>query len=411
MKTTADPSLNIERMIRIALVTGLAAAVLAVVGLFISGPAVFFQAYLYSFLFWLGISLGCLAILLLHFTVSSRWGVTIRRITEAGAGSIWVLALLFVPLLFGLSYLFPWARPGAFDAASHGMQLQFKQIYLSVPFFIIRALIYFVAWGLLAFFANRQSARLNTSEANLVLRGRLQGLGAFGMIIYLFTMTFAAVDWSMSLQPFWNSTVYGLLSIIGQILSALSFAVLVLNLIPALSLGRRWDYQTTPVPYRDLGALLMTLVMGWAYLAYFQMLIIWSGNIPREVVWYLARIEGGWNILAIIITVFQFALPFLMLLSIRARHSLKVLAGLGGMLLLVNLLNMFWQIKPAFTPGQFSISWLDIVMPVALGGLWMAGFLYLLRRRPVLTLADQESLGFLEGEESAARITPERTAN
>jgi hypothetical protein len=402
MRANADPNLNIERLTRIALIVGVVAAALVIAGLFISGPEAFFQAYLFSFLFWLGISLGCLAILLLHFTVSSRWGVTIRRITEAGAGNIVVLAVLFIPILFGLSYVFPWARAGAFDAPPPETQMQFKQAYLSMPFFLIRAIIYFVAWGLLAWNANRMSARLNTAAGNEVLRGRLQGLGAFGMIIYLFTMTFAAVDWSMSLQPFWNSTVYGLLTIIGQVLSAMSFSILLLNLIPSLSLGRRWEQSSTPVPYRDLGALLMTLVMGWAYLAYFQLLIIWAANIPREVIWYTARIEGGWNILAILVTVFQFALPFLMLLSIRARHNLKVLAGLGGMLLLVNLINVFWHVKPAFSPSMFSISWLDLVMPFAMGGLWLAGFFYLLKRRPALSAADQEALEFVETKEHAA---------
>lgn len=393
MSTAAENPSKIDRMMRVALVIGLVATAFAVAGLFLSGPAPFFQAYLFSFLFWLGISLGCLAILLLHFTVSSRWGVTIRRITEAGASSIWLLAGLFVPLLFGLSTLYPWAQPGGFDAAPHGSIIGFKQVYLSVPFFIVRAVIYFAAWGVLALVANRMSARLNTGEENLVLRGRLQTLGAVGLIVYALTMTFASIDWLMSLEPFWSSTVFGLLTIISQVLSAMAFALLALNLFPSLSLGRRWGYRTTPVPYRDLGALLLTLVMGWAYLAYFQLLIIWAGNIPREVVWYIARTAGGWNILAIIVTIFQFALPFLILLSIRARHNLKVLAGLGAMLLLVNLVNLFWQVKPAFSPAQMAIHWLDIVLPIAVGGLWTAGFLYFLKRRPALTAADQAALG------------------
>lgn len=399
MSSNNPAQINTTQPMRIALVVGLVAAILAVVGLFVNGAETFFQAYLLGYLFILGISLGSLAILLLHFVVSSRWGVTIRRINEAAAGNIVVVAVFFIPLLFGLSYVFPWARPGTFENTP---ALQFKALYLSVPFFIARAVVYFIIWGLLAFFANRSAARMDSDQANLALVGRLQGQGAISLILYLVTMTLASVDWLMSLQPFWNSTVFGLVTVLGQTMTAMSFALVLLNVFPSLSLGRSWTHLTTPVPYKDLGALLLTMVLSWAYVAYFQMLIMWAGNIPEEVTWYVARVKGGWDIIAIFVVLFQFALPFAIMISIRARHNLKRLAWLGGLLLLTNLINLFWQIKPAFFPGQLTLSWLDLVLPVALGGLWFAGFLYMLQRRPALTIADS---AILSGDEHSAHTS------
>jgi hypothetical protein len=399
MKTAQTMTMNYDRPIRIALIIGIIAAVIAVAGLFISGPGLFFQAYLFAFLFWLGISLGCLAILLLHFLTGSRWGLAIRRVIEAGAGSIWVVAVLFIPILIGLPFLYSWARPAEVAGST---LLQQKAFYLNIPFFVVRAVIYFAVWGLLAYFTNRLAARFtesNSRDGNL--RSRLQGIGAFGVIAYFVTMTFAAVDWLMSLEPEWTSTAFGLVLIMAQVLSGLSFAILMLNLFPDISQGRQWTSKTTPIPYKDLGALMLTLVMGWAYVAYFQMLIVWAGNIPREVVWYLSRLEGGWSYVAIAIAVFQFVIPFIVLLSMRVRHNLKILAGVGLGMLLINLVNMFWQVKPAFYPSRISVSWLDIVMPIAFGGIWLAVFLNILRRRPVLNTVDQVNLEISnEGEKA-----------
>jgi hypothetical protein len=384
---------------RIAFITGAAAALVCIAGLFLFGPGQFFQAYLYSFLFWVGISLGLLGLLMLHFVTSSRWGLTIRRIAEAGAGSIWVMAVLFLPVIIGLPYLFPWARPTEVAASE---QLQYQTWYLNTPFFIIRAVIYFAIWILVAAVANRMLARLGSSPTgNPALRGRLQGLGAAGTILYGFSLFFASVDWLMSLQPSWISTAIGVITMIGQVMSALGFAIVILNLFPGLSLGQRWRYDMTPVPYRDLGALSLTLVMAWAYVSYFQMLIQWAGNIPREVVWYIARTNGGWSVVAWIIAILAFILPFALLLTIRVRHNLRALGGVSIMLLVANLVINFWQVKPAFSPNGFAISLLDIAMPVAMGGIWVGVFLYTLSRRPALTVPDQATLNLTGAGEQA----------
>ncbi len=402
MKYLTSIQPEFQSKMRIALIVGLVGAAAGVAGLFISGPALFFQGYLIAFLFWAGISLGLLSLLLTHYIFGSHWGLTIRRIAEAGASSLILMAVLFVPLIFGLTYLYPWARPEEV-AANH--MLQAKTFYLNVPFFILRAVLYFAVWIFLSWSTNRWSERLGGLAVDQPgLRGKLQGQAAGKMILYFLTMTFAAIDWLMSLQPLWTSTAFGLVVIIGQALSAISFAVLVLNLFPSLGLGRQWKAGSTPVPYKDLGSFLLVFVMGWAYVSYFQMLIIWAGNIPREVVWYQARVEGGWSTVAIIIAVFMFALPFLMLLSGKVRHNLRILAGLGGMLLAVSLVNVFWYVKPAFFPGAFSISWLDLVLPVAVGGLWIAVFLFNLARRQALSLEEKTAIEPASGVKTTARL-------
>ncbi len=360
------------RPMQISLAVGIVAAVLAVIGFFISGRELFFQGYLFAFMFWLGLSLGSLALLLLLHLSGNHWGLTIRRVNEASSGTVVLMAILFIPILLALPVIFPWARPATVAAQP---LLQYKSFYLNVPFFILRAILYFAVWILL-------SAAMNRS------RGRRDTLGGLGLILYGVTMTFAAVDWLMSLEPFWSSTIFGTVIIFSQILPAMAFAILILNLFPTMGLGRDWTYRTTPIPYQDLGAITITLVMGWAYLAFFQMLIIWAGNLPREVTWYVARTTGGWQIVAWILAILQFVLPFTMLLSNRVRHSMRLLAWVGGILLFSNLVNFFWHVKPAFSPGAFAISWLDIALPVAMGGLWLAVFFYLLQRRPALSEAE-----------------------
>ncbi|HVN55174.1 MAG TPA: hypothetical protein VMT46_12650 [Anaerolineaceae bacterium] len=387
MRTNQDVSISSTRLQRIALIVGLLFLVIGIVGGVLGNLERFFQSYLLAFMFWLGIGLGSLAFLLLHYLTGSRWGLAVRRITEAGAGTLWLLAILFIPLLFDLPAIFQWARPGA----TADPVIQLKSPYLNVPSFIVRAVIYFAIWIALALITNRRSARWSETE-DPQARSGMQGWGAFGLILYGLTMTFASVDWMMSLEPYWHSAIFGLITIMGQVMSGLCFAVIVLILFPGLGLGRRWNFRTTPVPYQDLGALMLALVMAWAYLAYFQLLIIWAGNLPREVAWYYNRSRGGWLGVGAFVGLFQFCAPFLILLSKRIRHNLRLLAPLSALILVTYLVNLYWQIIPAFHPGQFSLHWLDIVLPIGLGGLWFATFLAVLKRRPALREEEQKAL-------------------
>ena len=397
MTTDQNLTSSADRYQRIALVVGLVGLVAGVIGAFTGSLDRFFQSYLFSFMFWLGLSLGSLGFLMIHYLTGSRWGLTIRRVNEAAASTLWLMAILFIPLLFNLRGLYLWARPEVVQADPI---LQLKSVYLNVPFFTARAVIYFVIWILLAFVINRLSARW-ASSGDPAVKERLQGLGAFGLILYTITMSFAAIDWVLSLQPFWSSTVYGLIIIIGQLLSSLSFSVMVLNFVPGLGIGRSWNLRTTPIPFKDLGALMVTFVMSWAYLAYFQLLIIWAADLPREISWYVARTQGGWLIIGILIAVLQFALPFAVLLSIRVRHNMRLLAWLATSIVVVYLMNLYWEVIPAFHPAQFSLHWLDIVMPIGLGGLWVGAFLFALKKRPALRDVEQVSLEAKTGHEDA----------
>ena len=264
----------------------------------------------------------------------------------------------------------------------------------------MRAAIYFAIWIILAVVINRLSARWANS-GDPAVKEKLKGLGAFGLIVYTITMSFAAIDWMLSLQPLWNSTAYGLIVIVGQLLSSLAFAVMVLNFVPGLGIGRSWNLRTTPDTIKDLGAIMLTFVMSWAYLAYFQLLIIWAADIPREISWYIARSEGGWQVVAILIAILLFASPFAILLSFRVRHNMRLLAGLSALIAVAYLINLYWEVIPAFHPSQFSLHWLDIVMPIGLGGLWVGAFLYALKKRPVLSEVEQVSLEAKTGHEHA----------
>jgi hypothetical protein len=398
---TTDPIdfSSANRYQRIALIVGVLGLVAGAIAAFTGSLDRFFQSYLFAFMFWLGLSLGSLAFMMINFVSGGRWGLTVRRVNEAAAGTLWLMAILFIPLLFNLRGLYLWARPEAVAASA---VLQLKSPYLNVPFFIVRAVIYFALWNFLAFVINLLSAQWTRSGAPAV-KTRLQGWGAFGMIVYMLTVSFASIDWLMSLEPFWNSTVYGLMIMLGQLLSGLSFSILVLNLAPGLGLGRKWNFLTTPIPFKDLGAWMLTFVMGWAYLAYFQLLIIWAGNVPHEVVWYVSRTQGGWLTVGILVAVLQFILPFAALVSNRVRHNLRILSWLGASILLVYLVNLYWQVIPAFFPGQFNLSWLDIVVPIGLGGLWVGTFLFNLKRRPALREIDLQSMEAVSAHGEAAQ--------
>ncbi len=386
--TTNQKNTNNNRFSFTLLALGLVGLIVAVIAAFSGNQERFYQSYLVAFIFWLSVSLGSLAFLMVHYLTGSRWGLTVRRVNEAAAGTIWLMGLFFIPLLFNLRGLYLWARPEVVQA---DQVLQLKSAYLNPSFFIGRAVFYFVIWIVLAWVINRLSTRW-AKDGDQEAKNKLKGLSAFGLILYTFTMSFASIDWMMSISPFWTSTGYGLIVIFAQMLSSLAFAILVVNLVPDLGLGRSWDLKTTPIPYKDLGALLLTFVMSWAYLAYFQLLIIWAGNIPEEVVWYTERIEGGWLTVGVLVAVLLFALPFVVLISMRVRHNMRILAWLGALIMVVSLVDVYWLIIPSYYPGHFNLSWLDVVIPIGMGGVWLSVFLLNLKKRPALREAEQQSL-------------------
>jgi hypothetical protein len=367
----------LKRIQSLALLVGVVAGAIAVVGLFVSGLESFFQSYLFSYLYWLGITLGSLAFAMLSLMVGGRWGIPARRLLEAGAKNLWLAAALFIPILFGLRFLYPWANP---QYLAETPLPAFKGVYLSLPFVILRAVVYFVIWIYLLRGVSGYS-RKAAQAVNPGLKSRYQRFCAFGIIIYFLTMTFASIDWIMSLEPEFFSTIFGILVATGQGLSAFALAI---ALTPRFARVEPLSKLMEADIYRDLGALLLTAVTFWAYLAFSQYLIIWSGNLPREISWYISRSSGSWLYVGIAVILLQFFLPFWVLISLRAKRSARVLATVAGVILAARLLDTYWEVMPAFHPQGISVRWLDVVMPLALGGLWVAAYIWQLERTPPL---------------------------
>ena len=379
-----------DRAERLAKVTGgTALAVTLVAGLM--DPDQLLRSYLLAFLFFNGLGLGCLTILMIQHLSGGLWGVTIRRLLEAGTRLLWMSPFLFLPIAFGQAKLFVWARP---EVVALDPILQHKAVYLNQPFFLVRAAFYFLAWLVFVHFINKWSLEHDASE-DPKLVSRMEALSGGGLVMLGLTITFMSVDWAMSLSPHWFSTIYGVLFLIGQVLSAMALMIVV---VAALADHHPLDRIITATTIHDLGKLLLAFVMLWAYVAFSQFLIVWSGNLPEELPWYLTRLHGGWQWVALVLVLFHFIFPFLMLLSRDLKRNAKTLGALGLAMLGMRLVDLFWLVAPDLRAdgghgghgGGFQLDVLDLSVTFAMGGLWTLGFLYQLRRRPLLPLGTPE---------------------
>ncbi len=369
---------------RRSLVVGLIFAVIAVVGAF-ARPEEFFRGYLLGYMAWLGVTLGSMAILMIRHLTGGGWGMVIRRILGAAMRCVPLMALLFVPILFGLPKLYVWARPLDAVQDKH-LQEHLQEItktYLSVHGFIIRAVIYFAIWNLLAFFLTKWSAQQDHPPTR-DNSARFQALSGPGLILYGFTISFAAIDWVMSIDPSWISTIYGLLFLIGQVLSAMCFAVVVERILVRY---KPMSELLKPDYVHDHGKWMLTFVMVWAYFAFSQWLIIWAGNLPEEITWYMRRLNGGWGYVGLFLVLFHFAVPFVFLLSRPFKRDVRRLVWLAIWLMMMRYLDLFWMIEPNFS-GRLSVTWADVVVPIAMGGLWLAYFFRNLNAMPLLPAYD-----------------------
>jgi hypothetical protein len=379
---------QLDRLQRRSLIVGVAGLALCLVAA-PGNPQQFFQSYLQAYLFWIGISLGCLAIVMTHHLVGGTWGVPVRRLLEAGSRTLPLMAVLFVPVLVGMRSLYVWARPQEVAASP---LLQQKTLYLNVPSFWIRAAIYFVIWILVAHFLSKWSLEQDRTADSSLTR-RLRMLSGPGIVLYGLTVTFSAIDWAMSLEPEWHSTIYGMVFMAGQGLQALAFVIIVSYL-----LARRGPPATVALPSRfhDLGNLILTFLMLWTYMAFSQFLIVWAENLTDEVPWYLRRTAGGWQGIGIALIVLQFALPFVLLLSRMIKRSAPMLALVALLILFMQLVNLFWLIAPTFHPAALSLHWLDVMTPVGIGGIWIAMFVRQLQGGSLVPLHDPRLEGAVE---------------
>lgn len=362
-----------------ALVIGLVGLAVCAIGAFFSRTQ-FFQSYLYAYLFWLGIALGSFGVMMIQHLAGGRWGVVIRRLLEAAALTLPLMAVLFVPILFGLPDLYEWARP---EAVKDDAILLHKQPYLNVPFFMGRAVLYFAIWIVLTLLLNRWSLEQDRTASPAVSR-RLRLVSAWGLMLYMLTMTFASFDWAMSLDPHWYSTIYGALFVISQGLSTFAFVIIVATLL----LGHKpLSDVVTAAHFHDLGNLMLAFTMLWAYMSLSQFLIIWSGNLPEEVVWYQERTRGNWSVLPAFLAIFAFATPFFLLLLRSTKRRPQVLARVAAWIIFVQLVHIFWLVAPTFHAG-LSVHWLDLAAPLGIGGIWIAAYTWILQGRPLLPLHD-----------------------
>jgi len=382
MTNTIDSLPELSGLRRAALVAGAVGVLAMLAGAFL-GPSQFFRSYLMAWIYWTGIGLGCLGILMVYHLTGGGWGVAIRRLLEAGIGTLPVMTVLFVPLLFGLHDLYEWTHTEVV-AADH--VLRQKVAYLNVPFFIARSAIYFAAWLVLAFFLLRWS-RLQDESSDAALPDRLRKLSGGGIVVFGLVMTFAAFDWIMSLEPHWFSTIFGLIFIVSAALGAMAFVVVAAYLLSGReAFGRVFARSIL----NDLGNLVLAFVMVFAYLSFSQFLIIWSANLPEEIPWYLHRIAGGWNVIVVALAVFYFFVPFLVLLGRRNKQLHRRLATIAAWILAARVLEVFFLIGPAFSPDRLSAHWMDLAALAGVGGIWISLFVWRLGMRPVLAAGDPE---------------------
>jgi len=380
LRGAAAPAGWLESLRKRALVLAVAAGALSVVGVVVA-PEQFFRAYLTGFLFWVGVPLGCLALLMLTHMTGGSWALVARRVFEAASRTLPLLAALFIPVILGMSTLYSWTRP---EVVSASELLQGKAAYLNRNFFLARAAGYFLVWGVFAWLLNRWSLRQD-GGGKPELHRRLQGLSGAGLLVYMLTASFASFDWLMSLDPTWVSSLYGMHFVVGQGAAGLCWLILL----------ARWLTRSEPLArvyaprhFDDYGKLLLAFILLWAYMTYSQFVIIWSANLTEEIGWYLPRRRGGFYVLSFVIFALHFVLPFFLLLAKSVRSDPRRLVWAALPVFIARWLDLVWQAGPSLAPDGPVFHWLDPVVLLAIGGIWVAAFAWQLKRRALLPQHD-----------------------
>jgi hypothetical protein len=373
-----------------ALFVGLVGALASIVGAFVA-PDSFYSAYLIGYMFWLGLALGCMAILMLYHLVGGAWGTVARRTLESGMMTLPMMFVLFIPILLHLPRLYFWARADVLsDPKTDPKILEITHSYLNFNGILIRYIIYFAIWIGMAYFLNRWSTEQDTVAGQSTLRFR--AISSIGLVIYSLTLSFAVIDWVMSLQARWISTIYGLLFVAGEALSAYCFVVVIETVLSKYKPMSEYLHETE---IHDHGKFMLAFTMVWAYFNFSQWLIIWAGNLPEEIPWYKLRLNGGWQHVGLFLVIFGFAVPFILLLSRQLKREARTLVRLASWILVIRMIDIFWHIEPVFHP-TFHVSILHLAVIAGIGGLWVAYFFYNLRSRPLLPLNAPQTLRLFE---------------
>ena len=378
-----------QRSLGIGVLFGIASLILALLP---GTREQFFHSYLLGFMLWLGIALGSMAILMIQHLTGGMWGMVIRRQLEAAMNTLPLMAILFIPIMVGMKHLYVWTDPAEVAKDKHLQEI--THTYLTTGGYLGRAILYFAIWLAIAYFLSRWSAEQDNPPVQN-LSPRFRRIAAPGLILYAFSISFAVIDWVMSLDPHWISTIYGFIFIAGELLSAICMMVIVERILmryePTASLLK-------PKEVHDHGKLMLTFVLLWAYFSFSQLLIIWAGNLPMEIRFFTRRLNSGWQVIGLMLAALHFAVPFLFLLSRPFKRNPRTLVRLAAWLLFMRFVDLFWYIEPNFHQRVFlaPAALLDLVVPVAIGGLWMAAFFYNLRSRPLLPAYDMHAQEFLD---------------
>ena len=377
-----------QRSLIVGVVFGIVAVILA-----LKSPDEFYRAYLLGFMCWLGVALGSMAILMIRHLTGGGWGMVIRRILGAAMRTVPVLAVLFIPVILGIKKLYIWAQPLENITDKHLREHleDITKTYLTTNGFIVRAIFYFAIWNLLSFLLSHWSKQTDHAGAP-DNTDRFKVVAGPGLILYGFTISFAAIDWVMSLDPSWISTIFGLVVLIGQVLSAMCFAVVVERILYNY---KPMSEMLKPDFVHDHGKWMLTFIMVWAYFSFSQWLIIWAGNLPAEITFYLTRINGGWGSIGLFLVLFGFVVPFAMLLSRPFKRDIRRLVWLATWMLLIRYLDLFWIIEPNFSK-TLAVTLSDIVVPIAIGGIWLWYFFRNLASLPLLPAYDTDAREVLQ---------------
>lgn len=372
----------VPRWRRRALLVGAVFGIATIVG-FIIEPAQAMHSYLLAFMFCLGLCLGSMGLLMVWHLTGGDWGVMIRRILEAAMSTLPMMAAAFIPVVVSAYlHMYPWANP---EELAHSERLQHQaHLYLSPNLFLLRGIVYFVAWGFLVYYLLYWS-RAQDEPPERAFGVRFRAISGAGIIVYAWTLTFAVIDWVMSLTPEFTSSIYGFIFLVGQALIALCLAVIVARMLQDHT---PMSEVLEPRYFHDYGNLMLTFVMLWAYFNFSQWLIIWSGNLSEEIHWFQDRIHGGWDLVSGALIFGHFVIPFTILLFRAIKRDSGSLVWLAAWLILMRYLDLYWNVEPNFHRHNLHYSWLDAVIPIAMFALWLNYFLWNLGRRPLVALYD-----------------------
>jgi len=374
---------RLKRYQNMAALIGLVGLALTGFGYFSAGAQQFLRSYLVGWVFWTGAGLGSLGLLMVGHLTGGSWSTIVRRPLEAGSRTLYIMLLLFFPIALGAGVLYEWADPAklAVDKV-----IQDKHAYLNIPFFQARWVIYMVLWMGMTYLLNKWSHQ-EDGERTTKYALKMEYLSGPGLVLFFLTVTFASVDWIMSLDPHWFSTIYGFYLAVSQGLSALALIVFSLVILGGFA---PMDHVITKKHLHDLGKLLFALTMLWAYLNFSQLIIIWAGNLPEEIPFYVRRLNGGWEWVGGGLLLFHFIFPFFLLLSQGIKKNPKTLRWVAIWLVLIRVVDVIFQIEPTFSRGDFNIHWLDLAAPIGLGGVWFALFFWQLPKYAILPVGSPD---------------------